>query len=94
LAEATTLNFDRMIAEIEQEIAKLNLAKAALVTASTGASAKSKAGSPAKVASVDSGTTKAPKVKKRTMSAAARKKIAAAQKARWAKLRAEKTTKK
>jgi len=89
------LNFDRMIAEIEQEIARLNLAKAALVTASTGgASTKSKPGRPAKVASVDSGATKAPKTKKWTMSASARKKIAAAQKARWAKLRAEKTTKK
>ena len=88
------MNFDRMIAEIEQEIAKLNLAKAALITASTGASAKSKPGSTAKVASVDSGTTKAPKTKKRTMSAAARKKIAAAQKARWAKLRPEMTSKK
>ena len=88
------MNFDRMIAEIEQEIAKLNLAKAALITASTGASAKSKPGSTAKVASVDSGATKAPKTKKRTMSAAARKKIAAAQKARWAKLRPEMTSKK
>jgi len=88
------LNFDRMIAEIEQEIAKLNLAKAALVTASTGASTKSKLGRPAKVASIDPGTTTALKIKKRTMSAAARKKIAAAQKARWAKLRAEKTAKK
>ena len=89
------MNFDRMIAEIEQEIARLNLAKAALVTASTGgASTKSILGRPAKAASVGSGTTKAPKVKRRTMSAAAKKKIAAAQKARWAKLRAEKTTKK
>ena len=88
------MNFDRMIAEIEQEIAKLNLAKAALITASTGASAKSKPGSTAKVASVDSGATKAPKTKKWTMSASARKKIAAAQKARWAKHRAEKATKK
>lgn len=83
-----------MITEIEQEIAKLNLAKAALITASTGASAKSKAGRPANVASVGADTTKARKTKKRTMSAAARKKIAAAQKARWAKLHAEKTTKK
>ena len=89
------MNFDRMIAEIEQEIARLNLAKAALVTASTGgASTKSKLGRPATVASVGSSTTKVPKVKKWTMSASARKKIAAAQKARWAKLRAEKTTKK
>jgi len=89
------LNFDRMIAEIELEIARLNLAKAALVTASTGgASTKSKLGRPAKVASVGLGTTKAPKVKKRTMSAAARKKIAAAQKARWAKVHAEATAKK
>jgi len=84
-----------MIAEIEQEIARLNLAKAALVTASTGgASTKSILGRPAKAASVGSRTTKAPKVKRQTMSAAAKKKIAAAQKARWAKLRAEKTTKK
>jgi hypothetical protein len=88
------LNFDRMITEIEREIAKLNLAKAALITASTGASAKSTPGRPAKVASVGSGMTKASKTKKRTMSAAARKKIAAAQKARWAKLRAEKMTNK
>jgi len=88
------LNFDRMITEIEQEIARLNVALTALVKASHGASAKSKPGRPAKVASVSSSTKQSTKKKRRTMSAAARKKIAAAQKARWAKLRADKAVKK
>ena len=63
-----------IIATIDAEIAKLQQAKALL----TGTELKKKLGRPKKVV-----TIAVPQ--KRTMSVEARKKIAAAQKARWAK---------
>jgi hypothetical protein len=79
------LNFEKMITEIDQEIARLNLAKAALITASGST------GAPAKAQTRHERFSAPPK---RKMSASARKKIAAAQKARWAKYHAAKGTKK
>jgi hypothetical protein len=69
------LNFDLMIAEIDQEIARLDVARTALVKASVGESAKSKPGRPRQATSIGSATKKALKIKKRPMSAAARKSL-------------------
>ncbi len=74
------VNTNDIIRDIEAEIARLQQVKAIL----TGISAKRKPGRPAKATSFDPAEFTKPS-KRRTLSAAAREKIAAAQRARWAK---------
>ncbi len=74
------MNLNEIVAQIDAEISKLTQAKQALL----GVATKSGPGRPrAEVAAVAS----SPKPKRRKMSAAGRARIAAAQKARWAKVK-------
>lgn len=68
-----------MIVALEQELA-------AILDANSSAAPKRGRGRPRK--SLIAGATKVPKLKRRTMSAFARARIAAAAKARWAKAKA------
>jgi len=78
------LNIQAIISQIDQEIAALTKAKEAL----QGAPAKRGPGRPPRAVAAKSVTTK--KSAKRKMSAEGRARIAAAQKARWAKLKGKK----
>lgn len=71
------MNIQDIFAEIDAEISKLQQVKAVLRSAGTSGSRKS--GRPAKISVPGKARTK------RTLSAVARAKIAAAQRARWAK---------
>jgi hypothetical protein len=71
-----------LISQIDAEIAKLQLARQALVAISTTGTPAKRPGRPAKNATPVSVPVSVPK--KRTMSAEARARIAAAQKRRWA----------
>jgi hypothetical protein len=71
-----------LISQIDAEIAKLQLARQALVAISTTGTPAKRRGRPAKNATPLPVPMRAPK--KRTMSAEGRAKIAAAQKRRWA----------
>lgn len=71
------MSIDSILAEIDSEIARLTQARALL--SSTGSSSTGVAGAKAKDAPV-----KAKKRKKRVLSAEARKRIADAQRKRWA----------
>jgi hypothetical protein len=73
------MNTGEIVTHIDDEIAKLQQARALL----TGASAPNRPGRPKGVLSAAS-----PVKKRRKLSAAGRKAIAAAQKARWAKINA------
>jgi hypothetical protein len=76
------MNLANIISEIDQEIARLQQAKAIL----SGGSTRKGPGRPRGAASKPDGIQ--PKAKaRRRISAAGRAKIAAAQKARWAKLK-------
>jgi hypothetical protein len=75
------LNTTNIIEQIDAEISKLQAAKALLASVVT----KNGSGRPKKGASVSSITSVRPA--KRTMSAEGKAKIAAAQQARWAKVR-------
>jgi len=77
---------NNIIASIDAEIAQLRLARAALT--GTGAVAKSGPGRPKAINSVAKVAAPAAKsVKRRKLSAEGKARIAAAQKARWAKLK-------
>jgi len=78
------LNIQAIISQIDQEIVILTKVKEAL----QGVPAKRGPGRPPRTAAVKSVSTK--KTAKRTMSAEGRARIAAAQKARWAKLKGKK----
>jgi hypothetical protein len=75
------LNISKIIEQIDAQISNLEAAKALL----TGAATKNGPGRPKKSASVS--IPAEPKSAKRTMSAEGKAKIAAAQQARWAKVR-------
>ncbi|MDR3736852.1 MAG: hypothetical protein P4L10_15125 [Acidobacteriaceae bacterium] len=76
------MNLNDIVAQIDAEIARLTQAKQALlgIPTSKGPGRPRNAAAPA-----------AAKPKKRKMSAAGRARIAAAQKARWAKVKAKKS---
>lgn len=76
------LEVTRILAEIDAQIAKLQQARALLAGGSTGTGAKRSPGRPKKAA-----TTAAKPAKKRQLSPEARKRIADAQKRRWAERR-------
>jgi hypothetical protein len=80
--------FENVIIEIDAQIARLQQARAALSGTSTPAVAKRR-GRPPASASVSVSASAAPskKSKRRGMSPEGRARIAAAQKARWAKLK-------
>ncbi len=80
------MNIDSILSEIDAEIARLQQAKALLgsTTSSVSAVAKRKPGRPPASASATSQASKTIG-KRRMMSPEGRAKIAAAQKARWAK---------
>jgi hypothetical protein len=80
------MNLNDIVAQLDAEISRLTQAKAALL----GISIKKGPGRPRAVAVA---TAAIVKPKKRKMSAAGKARIAAAQKARWAKVRAKKATK-
>lgn len=80
------MNLNDIVAQLDAEISRLTQAKAALL----GISTKKGPGRPRAAAVA---TAAIVKPKKRKMSAAGKARIAAAQKARWAKVRAKKATK-
>ena len=81
------LEVNRILAEIDAQIAKLQQARALLAGSSTATAAVKKAvGRPRKSAATTSKAT----LKKRTLSPEARKRIADAQKKRWADARKQK----
>jgi hypothetical protein len=85
--------FDKVIAEIDAHIARLHSARAALsgITATPAAPAAKRRGRPpGKVSLAAAAAKPAKKSKRRGMSPEGRARIAAAQKARWAKLKSGK----
>jgi hypothetical protein len=82
------MSFENLVAEIDAEISRLTQAKQ-LLTGGSVTPAKRGPGRPPVTASI----AVKPAKKKRKMSAAGKARIAAAQKARWAKVNAAKAAK-
>jgi len=82
------MNTNEIVAFLDFEIARLQQVKAILASSSIGV-IKRKPGRPARTATAPTVQPTAIRAKRHALSAAARKKIAAAQKKRWAKVRRE-----